>query len=106
VQDDLLSLEFGRLGMQQSRSHPVSPSLRFLIRAALDLVVLLGVIRYFASPYRKLPPGPPGYQIIGNLLDNMWEEQSQNGEGNTVSSLFLSSLDPFFLTEPDLLATR
>jgi hypothetical protein len=81
--------------MQRPTGGPVSPSLRFLISAVLDLVVL-GVIRYFVSPYRKLLPGPPGYQIIGNLLDNMWEEQSQNGERNTVSSLFLSSLDPSF----------
>jgi hypothetical protein len=36
--------------------------------AVLGLIVL-GVVRYFASPYRKLPPGPPGYPNIGNLLD-------------------------------------
>ena len=45
----------------------------FPIGAILSLVVL-GVVRYFASPYRKLPPGPPGYPIIGNLLD-MRDEQ-------------------------------
>jgi hypothetical protein len=45
----------------------------FSIGAVLGLVVL-ALVRYFASPYRKLPPGPPGYPIIGNLLD-MRDEQ-------------------------------
>jgi hypothetical protein len=52
-----------------------SPTLRlvqdhaiFSIGAVLGLVVL-GLVRYLASPYRKVPPGPPGYPIIGNLLD-------------------------------------
>jgi hypothetical protein len=32
-------------------------------------LVLFYTTRYIASPYRKLPPGPPGYPIIGNLLE-------------------------------------
>ena len=40
----------------------------FSIGAILGLVVLY-TARYLASPYRKVPPGPRGYPIIGNLLE-------------------------------------
>jgi hypothetical protein len=32
-------------------------------------LILFYTARYIASPYRKLPPGPLGYPIIGNLLE-------------------------------------
>ena len=40
----------------------------------LSLGILLGlavfcVAHYITSPYRKLPPGPRGYPIIGNVLE-------------------------------------
>jgi len=40
----------------------------FSIGVILGLIVLR-VVHYFSSPYRKLPPGPPGYPIIGNLFE-------------------------------------
>jgi hypothetical protein len=32
-------------------------------------LIVLYTARYFTSPYRKLPPGPRGYPIIGNVLE-------------------------------------
>jgi hypothetical protein len=31
--------------------------------------IILYVARYLTSPYRKVPPGPRGYPIIGNVLE-------------------------------------
>lgn len=44
------------------------PKSSYPIGILLSLVVLHAVL-YLATPHRKLPPGPRGYPIIGNVLD-------------------------------------
>src|SRR6266851_3915121 len=45
------------------KHHPIFP-----IGLILGLIVICATV-YFSSPYRKLPPGPRGYPIIGNILE-------------------------------------
>ena len=66
----------------------------FSIGAMLGLVVLY-TVRYLTSPYRKVPPGPRGYPIIGNILDlkpGQWlkfsEWQKKYGQFALSNSLF------------------
>jgi hypothetical protein len=35
---------------------------------AVGLAISL-IVRYFRSPWRKLPPGPRGFPLLGNVLD-------------------------------------
>jgi len=70
----------------------------FPIGIILGLVGLYAVL-YLTSPYRKLPPGPRGYPIIGNALDLRSEQWIKFAEwrkkyGQSLLSLFCLASSP------------
>jgi len=62
--------------LEASKFSPLQLWLRLNVQdhGFLSFGIVLGLIilyaaHYFSSPYRKLPPGPRGYPIIGSLLE-------------------------------------
>ena len=66
------ALSLGLHGVSKSSIAQLRKAMQDNTILSIGLIIglmLFYTVRYIASPYRKLPPGPPGYPIIGNLLE-------------------------------------
>src|SRR5579863_7365214 len=59
--------------------------------------VIIFVAKYLRSPWRKVPPGPKGLPILGNVLqlsDKLWMfEKDSKRKFRTSNSIFADSCD-------------
>ena len=92
------STSFGLL--EVLKSSLLQPWLRVDDQGILSIGVVLGLIvfylaRYLSSPFRKLPPGPRGYPILGNISDMKTGQWLKFAQWHKKYGQFVV-FDPFF----------
>jgi len=74
----------------------------FLSFGIITGLIIFYAAHYLASPYRKLPPGPRGYPIIGSLLELRKEQWLKFAAWQKDYGQFVVSILSWQISESDL----